>query len=65
MTVSESGVSSRQYAPEWMLVCVKCGRYTYRTMEDLLFHTRVSWPECCGDIMALITKSDPPIEPKS
>jgi hypothetical protein len=65
MTGSEDAVPSRGLAREWMLICMKCGRYTHRTMEDLLFHTRVGWPNCCGDTMDLVTKSDRPIKQMS
>jgi hypothetical protein len=65
MTVSEGAVPALGYARQWMLICMRCGRYTYRTMEDLLFHTRAGWPDCCGDTMDLVTKSDRPIKQTS
>jgi hypothetical protein len=44
---------SREVAPLRTLVCGTCGKQFPRTLEDLLIHTRVGWPKCCGETMTL------------
>jgi hypothetical protein len=56
---------SQPIVPVRTLLCGTCGRQFPRTLEDLLIHTRVGWPKCCGETMTLLierrqlTKSGP------
>src|SRR3954465_4707616 len=49
-----------EHAPnetERVLSCTNCGRHNRPTMEELLNYTRLGWPRCCGEVMALSVRA--------
>jgi hypothetical protein len=43
-----------------ILRCLKCGKVTDCTPDDLLRYAQTKWPRCCKDVMTLFIQTPKP-----